>query len=182
MKFLITKQFLIEAKSEKEAVQKFEATKNPNKFFKKLAIEEIIEKPSLEEIIKHYKTGVGDNCIVCKNTLQAPFTNLKGQVKCVHCGMTYQIQGGQNLSTEFMSKNNLSVGEIAQRYCDMYEFLPIAEEYWNTFHKRMPFGADDNITLDERSSFERWLVENSKRFKKAYEKSFNWNRLEVQYA
>lgn len=143
-------------------------------------------KPTLEQIIQHYKTGLqGEDpiCLTCDRVISGPFTDFNGQIRCKECGTTYQWQGC-HLRPEFLAKNNFQANEVAQHYCDMFEYIPLARLYWQEVHKRMPFGTylqNSPITQDELDSFYGWLVKGAERFESAYE-GFNWAGLKREYA
>lgn len=142
-------------------------------------------KPSIEEIIQHYKTGLpGEDplCLTCDVTIRGPFTDLNGQIRCIDCGTTYAWMGCA-LRAEFLTAHGLTREEIAQHYCDMFEYIPLTRMYWQEVHKRMPFGVyqqNSPITQDEMDSFYGWLVKGADRFEKVYE-GFNWQGLKREY-
>jgi len=181
--FRIIKTWIVDADSSEEAENKFIGAKNQNNFYEALRIEEFVMKPTLDEVIQHYKTGMKetDNCLVCSNALAGPYTEAPGQIRCLHCGVTYQIKGC-HLNQEFMKKHDLKAEDIAQIYCDCYDYVPLLRAYWEEVHKRIPLGQYKTggfITEDERNSFFGWLAKNSKKYKKVFT-GFNWNAIEIQ--
>lgn len=183
-KFRFIKIYLVEAENESAAENIFGASSNINEFQETIAMEEVIEKPSLAEIIQHYKVGLKDTdqCLVCGRELTGGRTESPGQIRCIDCGTTYQIQGC-HLKDEFLAAHNLTKQEIAQVYCDCYEYVPLLKHYWKEVHKRIPYGiyiGASPHTQDEIDSFYGWVTNNYKRYETVYD-GFNWDMLKEQY-
>lgn len=183
-KYKFIKTYIVEADSQEEAEELFGSAKNPNDYLDNIKQEEIVEKPSMEEILQHYRTGLSEDaqCFVCGRELTGPFTDFNGQIRCIECGTTYQILGS-HLKDDFLKEHNLSKEQIAQRYCDCFEYVPLLKLYWQEAKKRIPFGtfiSNNPYTQDETDAFYSWVARNADRFEKSYD-GFNWDMLKAQY-
>lgn len=141
-------------------------------------------KPTKEELIAHLKTGIGNICLCCGNRLTGSWTDLHGQYQCHDCGMTYQFHGC-HLTEEFLRKNGLDKKDIAERYCDEFELVPLAQEYYRETGNKVPFGTFFSTPRDFREqseSFYRWLAGNADRFEAEYAEDFNWSALKETFA
>jgi len=71
-------------------------------------------------------------CAVCdtENT-RFQWSDYHGEAMCCQCGCTYQLKGG---SKEEEEKNAYPYMTMADKW------VPIAREYWRTFHKFVHYG------------------------------------------
>lgn len=185
-KYKLIKSFIIEANNAQEAEDKFGTMdkKRIDDLLDDVRMEEIIGRPTVEEVIAHYKAGLAENaqCFTCGRELTGPLTDMSGQIRCIDCGTTYQVMGC-HLKDEFLQKHGIDRATIAQRYCDCFDYIPLLKIYWHDVHKRIPFGTfigTSPYTQEETDSFYGWLAQNWERFEKVYD-TFNWDMLKQQY-
>jgi len=132
-----------------------------------------------KELVEHLKNGFGEKCLVCDNNLCGNWTDYNGQIKCSTCGTTYQILGC-HLNEEFLKENNLKETDIAKRYCDCFEIIPLLKDYWNETKKSIPLGAyfgRSPIPQNEYYEFWGWVKLNSEKYKEKYKDYFNWENI-----
>lgn len=112
-----------------------------------------------DEYIAHLKQGVGKHCLVCDQELWGSWTDYNGQIRCRTCGTTYQILGS-HLTQEHLDEIGLKKEEVAQRYCDCFDLVPLLRAYWAQTHRQIPFGAylgRSPISDEDHNAFSRWL-------------------------
>ena len=136
-------------------------------------------KMSDADLATYYRKGVGDTCHVCNTSLLCELTDYHGQGRCFKCGMTYQTMGS-HLTDEFLTRTGLKKEEVAKRYCDEPEVLPLVTAYWNETGQKVPFGcylSGNRISKQERDGFYIWLAQNADRFEADYADFYNWPKL-----
>ena len=194
MRFLIKRHYVVDTQEPEELEKTIRLDREEERIVYNIpivnstvTIEEIPVKPTMDEIIAHYRTGLrGEDpiCLVCDQVISGPYTDSQGQVRCKNCGATYQWQGC-HLQEEFLREHNLRHEDIAQHYCDIFEYVGLLRLYWQEVHKRAPFGvyspANNMITQDEINTFYSWLVKNADRFEPIYN-GFNWAGIKREYA
>lgn len=138
-----------------------------------------MKRPTHEEIIEHYKTGIDKNCLICERQLVGRWTDYNGQIKCSHCGMTYQILGS-HLKDEFLAENGLTEKDISQRHCDIFYLAPLYKAYWDQTHNHIPeglfIGRDRNpMNPEDFLRFYKWMVDNEETIKPLYGDFFDFD-------
>jgi len=136
-------------------------------------------RPTELEILKHYKNGVGKNCLVCDEELKGYWTDYNGQIKCRTCGMTYQILGC-HLKDEYLKKNNITSDDIAERYCDNFDLLPIYRDYYQENKKILPIGfymGKPPWSEEDDEHFYKWLAQNADKYRVEYKDYFYWDTI-----
>lgn len=138
-----------------------------------------MKRPTEEEIVEHYKTGIGEDCLVCEKRLVGRWTDYNGQIKCLNCGMTYQILGS-HLKDSFLKENGLTEKDIARRYCDIFYMVPLYKAYWNETHNHIPEGMflmNDRspVTREDYRRFYKWMVDNEETVRPLYSDFFDFD-------
>lgn len=136
-------------------------------------------RPSREELVAHYKNGIGKNCLVCDDELAIRWTDYNGQGKCLTCGMTYQVLGS-HLSETHLAECGITKADVAKQYCDEFELVPLVRAYWTDKKKPLPLGSyfgHAPWTKEEVESFYGWLRDNAPTWREQYEDLFTWDRI-----
>ena len=133
-------------------------------------------KPWTEaECIAHFKAGT-TVCLVCDNDLRGYWTDYNGQIKCSTCGMTYQILGC-HLNPKYLEKYGLTKEDIAQRYCDSPEIVPLLKAYWQETKRIIPLGmymSDPPWSSEDVESLRLWMRRNIDVLEPLYSDDFDW--------
>lgn len=135
------------------------------------------------QLVEHLKQGITDGkCLVCKEQLFGNWTDYNGQIRCFHCGTTYQILGC-HLREEFLKKHGLTKEQIAEKYCDCYTVVPLLCDYWAETKDRIPFGTfisdRNNPSKEEYKAFWSWMKMNAERYEAAYKDEFRWDSIKA---
>ena len=145
-----------------------------------------MKRPTEEEILEHYKTGIGENCLVCEKRLVGQWTDYNGQIKCLNCGMTYQILGG-HLRDDFLAEHGLTNDDVARRYCDAFVLVPLYKAYWDETHNLIPEGiylTRDRCPVrpEDFRNFYLWMLDHEDMVRPKYEDVFNFDAITGKYA
>lgn len=135
------------------------------------------------EVAAHVRAGVGETCLVCGGPIIGDWTDYTGQVRCA-CGTTYQILGN-HLTPGWLAGHGMTPADVARRYCDCYEWVPLLRAYWAETHTPVPFGSyfgESPVSAEHVTRFYSWVAQNESRLRPAWDAHFDWDALLAHYA
>jgi hypothetical protein len=139
-------------------------------------------KPTHEERMEHLRVGVvDDTCLVCGVEFGGVHTDSSHQIRCIQCGVTYQVEGSKH-PDEWLAQHGLKREEVAKHTSDCYVFLPIFRDYWDETGRKIPIGfymGDPGYTQEEFVLFYKWLFNNKDRYYEEYKFDLQWARIEA---
>lgn len=142
----------------------------------------MFKKPTKKQHAAHLRKGIVEqNCLVCGNALTDIIgTDFMGQVKCVNCGLTYQVTGSRH-PQEWLDEYGLKKEEVALWFCDCFSFLPIHKAYWDETHRPLPIGqfhGDPPYTQKDMVDYYKWMHKHRAEIEPAYKGDINWELVE----
>lgn len=139
----------------------------------------MIEKPSLEALVEHLKTGC-EGCLVCgSGRISGTWTDFNGEIKCSTCGMCYQIISSK-FSNEWLEEHNLKKEEIKVPHCPDFEFVPVNKAYFEQTGRKIPVGSyfgERPFTNEDVCHFCAWVLDNKEELSAECRALYNWDSI-----
>jgi hypothetical protein len=135
-------------------------------------------RPTPDEHREHLLVGM-TVCLVCGSDSLGQMTDYHGQSKCANCGTTLQ-QMGSHFEDEFLVELGITKDQVARKYCDCFDVVPILRDYWRETSRKIPFGCyltESPIPKGDYEFFSDWLAANKYRYAVEYPEMFDLNVL-----
>lgn len=134
-----------------------------------------------DRVLEHMKAGMREDepCLVCHRPLYGVTTDLFGEMVCHTCGTSYQFR--RPSMKEFLERHGLRESDIADRYCNCYEFVPLLRDYWSKTGRRVPFGTwleKPEYTQEEYEAFYLWVADHADEYRERFPGLFLWDSLQ----
>ena len=141
-------------------------------------------KPTGQDYIEHLKAGT-DTCLVCGDALSGGWTDYNGQIRCWKCGTTYQVLGSHH-KEEWLAEVGLKKEDVAAKYCDCFNVIPILKAYWEDTGNKIPFGTYMGAphgtgapTRKEHDLFCTWMKNHASEYEVEYVDNFKWELIKA---
>lgn len=138
-----------------------------------------------KEFAEHLRTGV-KTCLVCGEKLTGEWTDLNGEMRCVTCGMPYQVISWKH-GDAWLAEIGINRADVVMPHCVYFEKAPLYRDYWLQTKQRIPLGSylgqgTSGNNHNERVMFCKWLLANRETYLPDYADLFAWDVVEVMAA